>query len=68
VLTRRWSRRQSVEGHLDLLRTHSDHRALGATALEAFLAEVAAVLAGAGGEVVTHHETTLLLTRARRPG
>jgi SAM-dependent methyltransferase len=60
----RWSVAYSVEGWLDLLNTHSDHRLLPEARRLALLDRVAEVLNGRGGAFEMAYETQLYLTRA----
>jgi SAM-dependent methyltransferase len=60
----RWSVGYSVEGWLDLLKTHSDHRLLPEARRSALLDRVADVLNGRGGAFEMAYETQLYLARA----
>jgi hypothetical protein len=60
----RWSVAYSVEGWLDLLNTHSDHRLLPEARRLALLGAVAEALNGRGGAFEMGYETQLYLTRA----
>ena len=61
----RWSVAYSVEGWLDLLNTHSDHRLLPEARRSALLDRVAEALNGRGGAFEMAYETQLYLARAR---
>jgi len=60
----RWSVAYSVEGWLDLLNTHSDHRLLPEARRSALLDRVAEALNGRGGAFEMAYEARLFLARA----
>jgi SAM-dependent methyltransferase len=60
----RWSVAYNVEGWLDLLNTHSDHRLLPEARRMALLDRVAEALNGRGGAFEMAYETQLYLARA----
>ncbi|PYN85473.1 MAG: hypothetical protein DMD87_23135 [Candidatus Rokuibacteriota bacterium] len=64
-LRHRWSRRYTGDQYLKLLRTHSDHRALGEARLARLLSDIAEVIQRTGSEVIRHYETLTLLAKRR---
>lgn len=60
-----WLTEYSTAQYLELLRTHSDHRILPASRLEALLDAVAGVIEQAGGRLPVGYETELLLARPK---
>ncbi|HZT66838.1 MAG TPA: class I SAM-dependent methyltransferase [Acidimicrobiales bacterium] len=56
----RWSKSYTTDGWLSHLVTHSDHRSLPATELDALLAAVARAVDDLGGSFTTDYETVLV--------
>jgi SAM-dependent methyltransferase len=60
-----WSQAYGVEEYLDLLRTHSDHRALPPLQHEALLSEIGRALETHGGSLHLAYEAHLCFARTR---